>query len=446
MMRSLRCLLAAAVMAQIFGAPTQGVAQELPAGHPPIDGPVGQPLPPGHPAVDDTSTQDMPPGHPPVDAPRPRARPSSARAGADVFDPPEDTEAQDPTLAPGTIAVELRDGDDHPLADEAITLGILINSIAKGDTRRHLQAVTDAHGLAMFSGLETESNVAYRVTSAYQGGSFAALPFQMSQGKAMRVVLHVYPVTHDIQSTLILCEAVVAAELRDDRIQLEEVFTLYNLGRTAWQPTEVTMALPHGFTAFSAQQSMSDQGVDALDTGARLRGTFPPGHHAVEFRWQLPWAEDKDVDLSVGMPPHVAIARVLMPATAGIKLSANGFPPAEVRRDSQGQSFLVTERRVRPDEPKVVSLEIGIHDLPTPGPGRDVATALAAFGVALGLALVARKRSTADASLEPLATRRALLVELGALEDARSASDVGPRTYENARREILDSIALTVVK
>ena len=53
--------------------------------------------------------------------------------------------------------------------------------------------------------------------------------------------------------------------MRDDRIQVEEVLTFYNLGRTAWQPDGVVMKLPDGVTAFSAQAYMSDQGVDEVD-------------------------------------------------------------------------------------------------------------------------------------------------------------------------------------
>ena len=203
-----------------------------------------------------------------------------------------------------------------------------------------------------------------------KAGSFAASPFQLQQVKSMHVVLHVYPVTRDLGAALIVCEATVAAELRDDRIQIEEALTVYNLGRTAWQPDDARMALPEGFTAFNSQASMSDQGVDEAGGAAKLRGTFPPGRHAVQFRWQLPWSGDKDVDFDVGLPPHVAIARVMMPALATIKLTAADFPPPEVRRDEQGQSFLVTERRLQPDDPKLSVLSIGIHDLPTPGPGR----------------------------------------------------------------------------
>src|ERR1035438_1484989 len=100
------------------------------------------------------------------------------------------------------------------------------------------------------------------------------------------------------------------------------------------------MALPPGEKAFGAQASMSDQGVDEVNGAAKLRGTFSPGQHSIEFRWQLPWSGDKDVDFDVGLPPHVAIARVIMAAAGDIKLSATDFPPAEVRKNAKGQTFL----------------------------------------------------------------------------------------------------------
>ena len=231
------------------------------------------------------------------------------------------------------------------------------------------------------------------MSTGYQGGAFAATPFQLQQAKSMHVVLHVYPVTHDIQQALIVAEATVACEVRDDRIQVEQALTIYNLGRTAWVPDDVRMKLPGGVHRVQRAGPMSDQGVDDVDGSGRLRGTFPPGRHAVEFRWQVPWSGGKDVDFEVGFPPHVAIARVMMPATSDIKLVAEGFPATEVRHDGQGQSFLVTERRLRPEDPKLTTLRVGIHDLPTSGPGRWLATLLAACGVAVGLVLALSGRS-----------------------------------------------------
>jgi hypothetical protein len=389
-------------------------------------------LPAGHPALDDDGQGDA----------NPHAHAATNGAMPGVFNPPEDTETPEPSLRPGTIEVELRDADDHPVANEPVTLGIIMNSIAKGDSRKHMQGTTNDRGLVVFPNLDVAQNTAYRVSSGYQGGSFAASPFQLGSVKAMHVVLHVYPVVHDLAGALIVCEATVATELRDDRFQIEEALTVYNLGRTAWQPDDVRMALPEGATAFNAQQTMSDQGVDEANGSAKLRGTFPPGRHPVEFRWQLPWAEEKDVDFDVGLPPHVAIARVMMPATSSIKLSAEGFPPAEVRRDDQGQSFLVSERRMRPDDAKITSLSIGIHDLPTPGYGRNVATFLMIVGVLTGLGFLLGRGKTRDPSdRSRKLSRDALLEELAGLERARVSGEVGPKTYERTRRELLVSLA-----
>jgi hypothetical protein len=397
------------------------------------------------PAADDD--ESLPEGHPALDDANPHARASAGAGGMPgTFQPPEDLEQPDPTLPPGTIAVELHDGDEKPVSKEQVTLGVLINSVAKGDSRKHVQATTDERGRVVFSGLDLAGNIAYRISSGYQGGSFAATPFQLQQAKAMHVVLHVYPVTRDIQRALIVAEATVACEVREDRIQVEQVLTIYNLGRVAWQPDDVRMKLPAGFTAFNGQATMSDQGVDEVAGSAQLRGTFPPGRHVVEFRWQVPWSGDADVDFDVGLPPHVAIARVMMPATSDVKLVASGFPPAEVRHDQQGQSFLVTERRLRPDDPKLTALALGIHDLPTPGPGKWLATLLAACGVAVGLVLALSGQSRTSERGEAKSNRASILEELAEVERGRAGGEIGPKTYERVRRQLIDALARTLVK
>jgi hypothetical protein len=388
----------------------------------------------------------LPAGHPQVADANPHAHAAGTGAMPGTFEPPADLEEADPSLPPGTIVVDLRDADEKPVAKEEVTLGMIINSVAKGDSRKHLQATTDERGRVVFRALELASNIAYRVSTGYQGGAFAAMPFQLQQEKSMHVVLHVYEVTRDIQKALIVAEATVACEVREDRIQVEQALVIYNLGRTAWQPDDVRMKLPAGYTAFNAQASMSDQGVDDADGSAKLRGTFPPGRHAVEFRWQVPWSGEKDVDFEAGFPPHVAIARVMMPATSDVKLVAEGFPPTEVRHDQQGQSFLVTERRVRPDEPKLTSVALGIHDLPTVGPGRLLATLLASFGVAVGLLLAFSGRGRSSPRSEAKSSRAAILEDLVELERGRDSGEIGPKTFERVRRELIDALARTLVK
>jgi hypothetical protein len=385
------------------------------------------------------TAEGLPPGHPPTGDGDPHGRGAAGGSVPGMFVPPEDEEREDSTLRPGTIAVDVRDADGGPVAGEQVSLGVLVNSIAKGDSRSHLQAVTDGSGRALFGGLETASNVAYRVSVGFQGGLFAAAPFQLQQTKAMRVVLHVYPVTSDIQQARVVGEAVVAAEVRDDRIQIEEVLTMYNLGRTAWQPRDVAMALPQGFTAFNAQASMTDQGVDEARGAVRLHGTFPPGKGVVEFRWQVPWSGEPQVDLDIGMPPHLAIARVMMAAGGSMSLEASGFPAAEVRHDGQGQSFWVTERQMRPDEPRLSALSMSIRGLPTRGLGPPVATMLAAVAVALGVFAALRQGRPQGAPKGDL--EATLLDELLSLERARASGEVGPRTYERQRQRLIDSLS-----
>ncbi len=390
---------------------------------------------------------EMPPGHPPVeDDANPHAQAGAGSAMPGLFQPPDDTETPEPSLPPGSIVVDLRDADDKPVVGEMVTLGALTNSIAKGDSRKHFQATTNAAGEASFRSLELASNVAYRVSSGFQGGSFAATPFQLKQAGAMRVVLHVYPVARDIREAKVVCETTIAAEVRDERIRIEEVLTIYNLGRTAWAPDGVNMALPGTYTGFSAQASMSDQGVDDAKGSARLRGTFPPGRHTVDFQWQLPWTGDKDVDFDVGLPPHAAIVRVMMPASGAIRLVPSGFPAAEVRHDGQGQTFLVTEKRLRPDEGVLDHVSVGMRDLPTAGPGRFIATSLATCGVGLGIVLASRRRRSPEPGQRgDKGLRKAILAELAELEDAHGAGDVGPKTYERARKELIESLARTLM-
>jgi len=386
----------------------------------------------------------LPPDHPAVQG-NPHGN-AAARGGMPgMFRAPQDSEKEDPSLPPGTIAVDVRDADDKPLAGELITLGELINSIANGDSRKHFQATTDGSGRALFSGLDMASNIAYRVSSGYQGGSFGATPFQIPPGKAIHVVLHVYQVVHDIRDALIVAEAAVAGEMRDDRIQIEEALTIYNLGRTAWAPDDVTMALPPNETAFGGQPSMTGQGVDEASGAAKLHGTFSPGQSSIQFRWQLPWSSEKDVDFDVGLPPHTAIARVILAAAGEVKLSAAGFPPADLRKNNQGQSFLVTEKQVRPDEGALKSLSVSIRDLPVPGPGRLVATVLATFGVLVGIILTAvGGRLKTEPS--PGQQKARILEELLSLEEARAANEVGPQTYERARRGLIDALANVIAR
>jgi hypothetical protein len=360
----------------------------------------------------------------------------------DMFQPPEDGVSDDPSLPVGTLDMQIADPDGKPIPGATVTLGILNNSIAKGESRKRVVATANDHGVARFEHLETSSTFAYRPMVITDGATFSAMPFRLSERSGMKGILHVYPVVEEVGTALIVTQSILYSEVKDDRIQVQQAFKIYNFGKSAWVPKDLVIPLPEDFTAFTTQQGMTDIGVDAVPKrGAKIHGTFPPGQHMIEFRWQLPYSGESQVSFDVGMPPNMAASRVIAPASKDMKLDVAGFPPTQSTNDGQGQRALITEKQLRRDEAPLKSVSVSIKGLPTEGPAKIIATLLAASGLAFGLVLGTKKPPKRERKIE----RARLLADLADLERARLAGDVGPKTYEKARRDLLDEIARTFV-
>jgi len=365
----------------------------------------------------------------------PRGRPRGGEAEA-----PEDGAMEDPTLPRGTIQVHILDAKGKPMPRTEVTVGIIYNSVAKGESRKRVTARTDEIGTARFQDLDTGAGVAYRVMVMQEGATFSATPFQLGQQRGMRALLHVYPVSSDVEQSRIVSQSMLYAELKDDRVQLQQAFVIYNFGANAWVPSDLVIPLPPEYTAFATQQGMTDQGVDAVaKKGVRIRGTFPPGKHVLEFRWQLPYGGESEVKFAVGMAPNLAAARVVIPAAKGMILDVAGFGPAESATDEMGQRALKVEKQLRREEPPMKTLDVTLRGLPTDGPGRLLATMLASGLVIAGVVLGARKPPRRDTKAE----RRTLLASLETLEQGRLEGSIGPKTYERAKRALMDDLART---
>jgi hypothetical protein len=397
----------------------------------------------------DPDAEEMPPGHPSSGGGGGDPHAHSGGGGSEGYQPPEDVEEEDARLPPGTVEVELRDDADKPIPKALITLSIINNSIAKGESKKRVVRTASEAGIARFEGLEIGSLLAYRVLHEKDGAVFSAAPFQLSVTKGMKVVLHAFPVAHDIESTLVVMQSMIYVEIKDDRIQIQEAINLFNFGRVTWVPDDdVILHLPDDFTALTSNDKMADASVEPVPgKGGRLKGTFGPGRHTVEFRWQLPYAGSRDVEMEVGTPPHMAAARVMAAASHNMRLQVEGFPEPLPDTDGQGTRILVADREMRREDPPVSKLKISLRDLPTAGPARVIATGIAGAGMFIGLVYAAsatRKRSAKEMRALAKAERLRLLSELEGLERGRKAGDVGPKTYERARRQLLDSLARTL--
>ena len=398
----------------------------------------------------------VPAGHPPMpqqgqddegdENPRARAPEGDPHGGgrqpqnAGMEEPLQDGVMEDAKAPQGSIELQIADPTGRPLGRTEVTLGILYNSVAKGESHKRITQMTDDAGIAHFKDLEIGSGVAYRPMVLKDGATFSVTPFGLGPKGGMRALLHVYPVTSDVKQALIVSQSMIYSEVKDDRVQIQQAFRIYNFGKSAWVPKDVIVPLPENFTAFATQQGMTDVGADAVPgKGVKLRGTFGPGQHVIEFKWQVPYSGEAEVSFDVGMAPNVAAARVIVPASKGMDMEVEGFTKTKPSNDGLGQRALIAEKQFSREEPPTKTIKVTIRGLPTEGPGKVVATFLALSGLVTGIVLGARKSAPRDTKRE----RQQLLGALEALEVGRQDGSVGPKTYEKARREIIDDVART---
>lgn len=394
------------------------------------------------PAAAPPSDSELPAGHPPVGAARAAPAPHAA-ADPHAAAPTPDSTLPAKDLPRGTVEARIVDAQDRPLPGTEVRLGILRQSVAEGEERSHLTATSGPDGTVRFSGLQTGSEHSYRITVVKPPAEYASDPFTLGDS-GQRVLLHVYPVTADVNTTLVGMRGFVVVEPRDDVFQFQVMFRVFNMGRVTWVPQDVTLGLPPGWKAFNAQESMTDARVVSAGDRVKLVGTYSPGEHEVSFSFQVPNEHDESAEFQLDLPPHVAELRVIAEASRGMQLDVEGFDRAEPSTAQGGQRVLVAGRRLRAGEPELRDLTLRLSGIPTPGPGRWIAALIAALAVAAGLATALSRDGSAKrtpAERDRAQARDLLLSELVALEKAHAAGDVGPRTYESTRRLLLDAVA-----
>jgi hypothetical protein len=437
---------AAASAAPRASAAPAAPAGALPPGHPPTGS-----LPPGHPPTDPgddegDDDQELPPGHPP---------PTQQRGPSAQQQPlPEDISEVDKTLPMGTIVIEVRDAQERPIPRADVTLGILQQSVAKGESRRKVPKQADDEGNLRFDELESGGGVAYRVTVPWgataggEGATYAAPPFQLDLHHGQRVRVHVYPVTSRINEAMLAMDGIVYMELKDDVVQFEELYRVYNLGPVTWVPSDVVVTLPAGFKGFNAQKEMSDTGWDEVPgKGARLHGTFSPGQHETHFRYQVPYSGDEAIEFSKTLPPRVARMRVMAEASKGMTLKVRDFPDSEWDKNQAGQRILFTMRQPRSGEMLPTDLQMTLGNIPTEGSAKWVATSIAAATIVLGIWLALEQEKAKSGGKKRMANpdaeraRSRLVTEIAELDKAHASGDVGPKAYERIRAALIDALA-----
>jgi hypothetical protein len=388
-------------------------------------------------ASGDEEEPELPPGHPSVGA----TNPHGAGGGGERLNP--DRNQADPSLPVGSVEAMVVDEKENPLIGVEVRLGILKQSIAEGNSRDFRVATSDARGKVRFDGLEGGSKFSYRITTRKDPAEYASSPFNLGEKSGQSVLLHVYPVTGDIQKAQVGMRGMLVVDPRDDTFQFEAMFQVFNVGSVTWVPDGVTLQLPKEYRAFNSEESMDDtRFVEETGRGARMVGTFSPGQRDLTFRFSVPSDEKETAEFVIQLPPHVAELRVMVPAAREMRLEVEGFNAAEPMTGQDGRRLLVVQRQLRPGEPEMREVAIRLSGIPTPSSGRWVAVGLSLSVLLAGLFLTSRDRRTAGQvpAKDGERAQRLLLGELVALERAFIGKEIGPRTYEQARRALLDAL------
>ena len=416
----------------------------LPPGHPT----VGDELPEGHPGVGD----ELPEGHPNVgnnphgEAHADDDEPHGGRDG--IFQAPPDSAIDDPSLPPGTIVVTIKDAENKPIPKASVVIGILESSVAKGDSRKRKAIDMDAEGTATVDGLSVGGGTSYRISTIRDGGSFASEPFTLSAKAGKRVVVHAYESSANVESVLVGMQAFVFVSLREDSLNVEHMFNIFNIGKTAWVPEQGSAAvkMPNPYKAFNASDAMADvKFAEGKDNEASLTGTIGPGQNEANFRYHVPLQGSERQTIRIALPPKVGEVRVFSEAGKTMGVEVAGFPSAQKQRGRDGRKVWITARQAAQGEKGIRTLDITITGLPTPSPTRWIAVLCALIAVGLSGTYLLRQGKDAevqdDIRGELIEARDALLGEFVTLEKLHRKGDIGPKTYKPLRLALLDALA-----
>ena len=373
-----------------------------------------------------------PPDHPPV------GHPTNMNGG-----PAADGSAPDPNVPPGTVEIEVLDEQNRPALGAEVELVMNVQSIEEGNSQRSTKKPVPPDGKVVFGNLESGLRITYAVRVKSQGGTYDVPAFRLSN-VGQKVTVHVFPTTSDINQAFVGFRGLAYVQMREDFFHISAMYRVMNMGRQTFVPNNVTISLPAGAQAVDVQEKAGDAGFEKIgDHKVRLVGTFPPGQRDLQFTFQLENQNEKELAFELGAPPHLAEQRILVEDIPGMELSVAGFGPAETTTGPDGKPVLFAQKIMQPGQAELSSMRIELSGLPTVGPGRWMALSLALL-VALGGLIMAflQKNKRSDEQLEQKkVAREVLLREMQLLESARAMDKIGPRTYEQTKREILLALA-----
>lgn len=295
-------------------------------------------------------------------APSAEARAARPEARKDApFEPAPDVVVDDATLPAGTVRVTVLDADGLPIPRAPIALEtVIVRARADAlDVVAKDSAVADEKGVVTFPKVRVAADLRHVVSTPRGDGTFATEPFTLGAKSGKRVVVHAYETVRDLAHALVAMQTLTALFVRADKIEVEVLYRIYNIGRVAWVPENVRVAFPPGVDGFFASDlGMAVRTADITRAGFTITGTVTPGKHELQYHYEVPRDPSGAQRLVLDQPPRVAQARVVLDASGAARLAVAGFPEAKETKVGDGVPALVTDRTVSRADGGVKSLDI----------------------------------------------------------------------------------------
>jgi hypothetical protein len=398
-------------------------------------------------------------GHPPGtagQAPRVRPRPTPTPQATPTPNNPHGAKRQGPRIVPapdlpaGEIEVRLHSKDMNNISKQQLSLLVSKQSIERGNTDTVVTATTDERGLARFPGQSTETDHIYDVQVHVGAARYSTGQFQFKNADVgLRVLVPVYGSQTELDGMLMLTRTLIALVPQDDLFVVDVLFRVENYGETSWLPENVVFPLPEGFKALTVRDPKADAHFEAAgDNGVKIAGTLAPGQHDLMFRFHLPTDGKSERTFRFPTNLNTGMVRVILESSPTMKLEIPGFPTPEESRNQEGQRRLMAGRDFVTDKVRAPDdIEVKISGIPTPAPGRSVAVGLAGVIALAGIAQTFGRKRSAN-SVRPELSKEdreraseLLLDELISLEQALQQGSIGRKTYEQAKRQLLEAYA-----
>lgn len=364
--------------------------------------------------------------------------------GGRSFHPANATVAE-PQLPPGSIGIIVRDGDRKPIAGQKLVLRVVKESIEQGNSESELETTTNEQGYAAFLQQPTTSHYRFEVIARSGGAKYSSGPFNLDERQGKLVTLHVYPTTENLSDVFLFSRALYVVQPRDDVFDVQGLFRFENTNPVTWIAKDLVVDLPPGAKAFRAGNPSGDLRAIEEDSSMHIRGTFSPGQHELTFSYQLDNPGNPTAQLRLPVPPQMVDVKAILEASKTMTFSVAGLgAPKETRGQDGQRALMVVADYLGAGTPPPASLQATITGLPERGWGALVAAIIAGAIALLGVAF-AVTHDTTDAERLPEQDRNQardlLLDELLLVERAFEQQQIGPKTYEQTRRQLVDALA-----